>query len=151
MNFIDDIRDRFGNGGDRCIYVVELRKDIVKDGKMAAFIPPKQYRGELKCVYVGQSVNPVDRVSNAMSGHQSGKGIVRDYAICKIQRQIQNGKERILESPLWDNDGTITNVPWDIVEKVESYFGWKLSLEGYRVWGPHHHNNSRFLGVPPYD
>ena len=151
MNFIDDIRDRFGNGGDRCIYVVELRNDVVNDGKLAAFIPPKQYHGKLKCVYVGQSVNPVDRVSNAMSGHQAGKGIVRDYATCKIEKQVQNGKERILESPLWDNVGTITDVPWDIVDKVESYFGWKLSLEGYRVWGPHHHKKNRFLGEPPYD
>ena len=151
MKFIDEIQDRFGNGGDRCIYVVGLRNDVANSGKLAAFSPPEQYRGRLNCVYVGQSVNPVDRVSNAMSGYQAGKGIVRDYATCKIVKQVQNDKERIQESPLWDNGGTITDVPWDIVEEVESYFGLKLSLEGYHVWGPHHHNNKRFLGEPPYD
>ena len=139
----------FEGDGSYCVYVVNLDPEIpkAKNKMKPKFLPPEEFLDNpIGSVYVGVTTQSrEERLKDHLRGHKAGKRIVTKYCGKVV---YQGGK--IVTSPLWDESDCFSGLEYEDALKLESWLGWKISEEGYYVWGPHYHKEKNFLGIPPF-
>ena len=146
---LTDMKFRFEGDGDYSVYVVNLDPEIPKDKKnmKPKFLPPEEFLDNpIGSVYVGVTTQSrEERLKDHLRGHKAGKGIVTKYC----GKVVYQGGQMVT-SPLWDDTDSFSGLEYEDALKLESWLGWKISEEGYYVWGPHYHKEKNFLGIPPF-